>query len=190
MAATAPDAQRLRRLSKFLSKHLRHDPAALGLELQPGGWVPVATLLAACAKAGVRLNAEVLADVVRTNDKQRFAFDETGQRIRANQGHSVDVDLELSPTVPPSQLYHGTSRHNLESIWATGLNKGNRHHVHLSLDPTTAKKVGARQHGVQNSTILLVASADMHAAGHVFYCSANAVWLTDHVSVEFLSIVQ
>jgi putative RNA 2'-phosphotransferase len=121
--------------------------------------------------------------VVRTSDKQRFAFDTTGALIRANQGHSVEVDLELEPREPPAVLYHGTAETSVASILLDGLVKMARHHVHLSADLATPFKVGAR-HG--KPAILVVDAAAMHQAGHIFYLSANGVWLVDHVLPEHL----
>src|ERR1051325_4706374 len=128
-------------ISKFLAKHLRHAPEALGLTLQPGGWVSVDDLLAACAQASFAITYDELIECVETNDKQRFSFDDTGDRIRANQGHSVEVDLQLQEQEPPAVLYHGTVERFLASIMTDGLNKGKRHHVHLSKDVETARKV-------------------------------------------------
>lgn len=107
------------RLSKFLSRHLRHAPEDIGLTLEEGGWVDVEDLLAACASARVHVTREQLNLVVARCEKQRFAFDDTGTRIRANQGHSVEVDLQLTPATPPDILYHGTATRNLASILAT-----------------------------------------------------------------------
>ena len=171
------------RLSKFLSLHLRHQPQALGLTLAPGGWVPVAELLAACAAHGQPLSAAELHELVAGSDKQRFAFDETGQRIRAQQGHSVEVNLELAPAVPPAVLYHGTVAAALPAIRREGLQKMDRHHVHLSPDEETARRVGQRR---GQPLLLRVDAAAMQAAGHVFYQSGNGVWLTDAVPPEFL----
>jgi putative RNA 2'-phosphotransferase len=173
-------------VSKFLSKHLRHAPEALGLTLEPGGWVEIDTLLAACIKHGFPLSREQLDEVVRTSDKQRYAYDDAGTRIRANQGHSTSVDLQLQPVEPPSMLYHGTPEKNVTEILVFGLLKMKRHHVHLSLDIATATKVGQR-HG--KPVILTVDSEAMHARGHVFYCSVNGVWLTEHVPAEFLRVL-
>jgi putative RNA 2'-phosphotransferase len=177
------DQQRLVKISKYLSKHLRHEPERLGLTLEPGGWVRVDDLLAACKRNNFSISREVLEEVVRSNDKQRFAFDEAGTRIRANQGHSTAVDLQLEPTTPPALLYHGTGRQNVAAIQADGLRKMARHHVHLSPDVATAIKVGAR-HG--KPVIFLVDAAAMHADGHVFYCAANGVWLVDAVPPRYL----
>src|ERR1051326_6984357 len=122
------DEKRLTRISRYLSRYLRHQPESIGLKLMPGGWVEVDALLSACLKNGFPVELEELKEVVLRNNKQRFSFDETGSRIRANQGHSVTVDLQLEPAVPPSILYHGTAERNLESILKSGLNKMSRHH--------------------------------------------------------------
>jgi len=181
-AAVAGD---LVRISKFLSKHLRHDPAGLGLTLEAGGWVAVDGLLAACARRGVVLSRELLAQVVASSDKQRFAFDAEGLRIRANQGHSVAVDLQLRPQTPPARLFHGTTAASLSAIEREGLRKMQRHHVHLSADEATARRVGGRR---GRAVLLVVDAAAMHAAGSLFYCSDNGVWLVDAVAPEFLSV--
>src|SRR5687768_2458370 len=123
------DQQRIR-ASKFLSKHLRHDPAGIGLTLEAGGWVNVDALLEGCRWAGVSLSRGDLAEIVAGSDKQRFAFDETGDRIRANQGHSVEVDLQLDAAEPPAVLYHGTGSGTVAAILRDGLRKMRRHHVH------------------------------------------------------------
>ena len=177
------DDARLVKISKFLSKHLRHRPEALGLRLGAGGWVPVDALLAACAERDVPLTRADLDDVVARNDKQRFAFDPTGALIRANQGHSVAVDLGLEPAVPPPVLYHGTGERAVAAILHDGLARMRRHHVHLSPDVETARRVGAR-HG--RPTVLAVDSGAMHRAGFTFYRSANDVWLVDRVPPIYL----
>jgi putative RNA 2'-phosphotransferase len=177
------DARRLVKISKYLSKHLRHEPERLGLELAPGGWVRVEDLLAACARHHFPITREQLEEVVAGNDKRRFAFDPTGTLIRANQGHSTAVDLQLEPAVPPALLYHGTGAQNVEAIRGGGLKKMARHHVHLSIDVPTATKVGAR-HG--RPVVFEVDAAAMHRAGHTFSVSANGVWLTDAVPPEYL----
>ena len=169
--------------SKFLSRHLRHKPAAIGLALQAGGWVAVADLLAACAAHGHPLTREELEDLVEDNDKQRFAYDESGQRIRAQQGHSVGVDLQLPPAEPPAVLYHGTAPAALPAIRAAGLQKMSRHHVHLTTDETTARRVGQRR---GRPVLLAVDAAGLHAAGGVFYRSGNGVWLTDAVPPQYV----
>ncbi|RZK63271.1 MAG: RNA 2'-phosphotransferase [Hymenobacter sp.] len=171
------------RLSKFLSQHLRHQPQAIGLTLGVGGWVGVADLLAAGAAHSYPLTRDELEDIVEDNDKQRFAFDETGQRIRAQQGHSVEVDLQLAPAPPPAVLYHGTVPAALPAIWAAGLQKMKRHHVHLSPNEATARRVGQRR---GQPTLLAVDAAALHAAGGVFYRSGNGVWLVEHVPPQYL----
>lgn len=175
---------RLVKISKFLSKHLRHEPEGLGLTLAPGGWVPVDMLLVACAKRHMTISPAELDEVVAQNSKQRFSFDETGTMIRANQGHSVAVDLQLAPVVPPDVLYHGTGRLTAPIIAEEGLHKMGRNHVHLSRDVPTAQAVGAR-HG--RPVIFRVDAAAMAAAGHKFYCSDNGVWLTETAPADFLS---
>src|SRR5947209_6088811 len=132
------DEKRKVRISTFVSRHLRHAPEDLGLTLEPGGWVPVDALLAGVAQAGFCFTREELDVVVRASDKQRHAFDDTGDKIRANQGHSVEIELHLEPAEPPSELYHGTAEKNLAAILRDGLNKMARHHVHLSPDTATA----------------------------------------------------
>ncbi|WP_422930009.1 RNA 2'-phosphotransferase [Singulisphaera sp. PoT] len=178
--------KRLVTISKYLAKYLRHAPQDLGLELQPGGWVSVDDLLAAAAKHGFTIPYDDLVEVVEINDKRRFSFDDTGDLIRANQGHSVEVDLQLSPADPPETLYHGTVDRFLSSILEQGLIRGKRHHVHLSKDVETARRVGSRR---GKPVILLVASGRMQADGHAFYVSANDVWLTDAVPPGYLTRV-
>jgi putative RNA 2'-phosphotransferase len=176
---------RLVKISKYLSQHLRHQPERVGLTLEPGGWVEVEALLDACAAHRFPISWPELLAVVTTSDKQRFAFDPTQTLIRANQGHSTPVDLQLEPVPPPDVLYHGTAAHNLEAISAGGLKKMSRHHVHLSRDDASARKVGAR-HG--QPVVLSVDAAAMARAGFLFYCSANGVWLVDSVPPEYLRV--
>lgn len=172
-----------RRLSKFLSYHLRHRPDLLGLELGPGGWVSIDDLTAAAARAGRPFSLDELREMVALNDKQRFAIDEEKGLIRANQGHSLAVDLELEVMRPPPQLYHGTATRFMGSISKLGLKKMSRHHVHLSADTETARKVGAR-HGVP--VVLVVAAEKMAVAGYEFRRSPNGVWLVDEVPPLYL----
>jgi putative RNA 2'-phosphotransferase len=180
---TAMDPKHAIRLSKFLSYHLRHHPGAIGLRLEEGGWVNVEELLAACTAHGVPISPEQLTELVTGNDKQRFAFDEAGARIRAQQGHSVEVNLHLTPAVPPAVLYHGTAPGALPTIRREGLQKMSRHHVHLSPDEETARRVGARR---GRPVILTIDAAGLHAAGGVFYQSGNGVWLVDAVPPQYL----
>jgi putative RNA 2'-phosphotransferase len=162
---------------------LRHQPGKIGICLDQNGWVDVSELLDACRKHGVYLDRKILERIVETNDKKRFSFSEDGQKIRANQGHSVPIDLDLKPLEPPTRLYHGTAEHFLPSIRKKGLVKGKRHHVHLSLDPVTARKVGKR-HG--KPVILQILAKEMYQDGYTFFQSANGVWLTEFVPVRYL----
>jgi putative RNA 2'-phosphotransferase len=175
------------RVSKYLSLHLRHRPDALGLMLEPGGWVPIDTLLQAAAVRGFQVTRNELDAVVAGNDKQRFSISEDGVRIRANQGHSVEVDLELAPATPPATLYHGTGHQSVAAIQAEGLRRMQRHHVHLSADMETARRVGAR-HG--RPVIFAVDAAGLAAAGHIFYVSANGVWLVESVPASYLTVLE
>ena len=177
------DSTRATRLSKFLSLHLRHQPEALGLTLAEGGWVGVEELLAAATRHGQPLSRAELAEVVAGSDKQRFAFDAEGTHIRAQQGHSVPVELGLVPVTPPVLLYHGTVPAALPAIRRDGLLKMKRHHVHLSPDEETARRVGNRR---GPAVLLAVDAAGLHAAGHEFYVSGNGVWLIDHVPPQYL----
>jgi len=171
------------RISKFLSLVLRHDPDRIGITLDEAGWTDVAALLEATAAHGVMLTRNERAQIVATSDKQRFALSPDGARIRANQGHSVEVDLALAPATPPAVLYHGTVGQVVGSIREQGLIKGARHHVHLSADTVTATKVGGRR---GKPVILAVRAADMVAAGHTFFRSENGVWLVEHVPAQFI----
>jgi putative RNA 2'-phosphotransferase len=179
------DQRRMVKVSKFLSKHLRHTPEELGLTLAPGGWVEASALLAGCERVGFAVTADELREVVEKSDKQRFAFDEDRRRIRANQGHSTEVDLQLEPRTPPDVLYHGTAADSVEAIRKTGLQRMARHHVHLSSTAPTARTVGAR-HGAP--VVLTIDAAAMHRAGILFYCSDNGVWLVDAVGPEYLRV--
>ena len=169
-------------VSKFLSYVLRHAPEEADLTMDRQGWVEVAELLTN-APDHLGLDRGLLDEVVATSDKQRFALSPDGSRIRANQGHSVDVDLGLDPQVPPDVLFHGTARRFLDGILADGLRPGDRHDVHLSADRVTARRVGAR-HG--RPVVLEIDAAGLHRAGHEFRRSANGVWLTDFVPASHL----
>src|SRR5215212_3649479 len=173
----------VKKKSKFLSLVLRHEPQAAGVTLDEAGWIGVGELLAGCERAGVRITDDELREIVRTSDKQRFALSDDGTRIRANQGHSVDVELGHAPAVPPDTLWHGTAEKYVESIRAQGLLKGSRHHVHLSPTAETASAVG-RRHG--RLVLLEVESGRMHRDGIEFFLTPNGVWLTDHVPTAYL----
>jgi putative RNA 2'-phosphotransferase len=173
----------LAHLSKFLSLVLRHKPETIGLHLDAEGWADVDAMIVKARTANVELNADIIREIVRTSDKQRFKLSDDGRRIRANQGHSINVDLSLSPATPPEQLYHGTAAKTVAAILDQGLKKMSRQHVHLSLDADTARKVG-RRHG--KAVVLTVAAVRMVDDGHVFFRSENGVWLTDHVPARFI----
>ncbi|MYW44636.1 RNA 2'-phosphotransferase [Streptomyces sp. SID161] len=176
------DERRTVKVSKYLSRHLRHQPERIGLTPDHGGWVEIDTLIGAAAAHGFRFTRDELDHVVATNDKQRFVID--GDRIRASQGHSIEVDLGLPPTPPPPHLYHGTVTRNLAAVQAEGLLPMTRHAVHLSADRETATRVGARR---GRPVVLTVDSGAMHRDGHVFHVSANGVWLTAAVPPRYLS---
>ncbi|RYJ30398.1 RNA:NAD 2'-phosphotransferase [Streptomyces sp. L-9-10] len=175
------DERRIVKVSKYLAKHLRHQPERIGITLDANGWVPIDELMTAAAAHGFRLSRAELDHVVAVNDKRRFTID--GDRIRANQGHTVTVDLELPPAQPPAYLYHGTVARNLEAIRDEGLRPMDRHHVHLSPDRETATRVGARR---GRPVVLPVDAGAMHRDGLVFHVSANGVWLTDSVPPRYL----
>lgn len=180
------DEKKKKKISKFLSLILRHQPEVVGLKLEENGWVAVEKLIKACADYGKPFNQSELEEVVATNDKKRFAFDETGKKIRASQGHSLEVAIEFEEKIPPDILYHGTAEKNLGVIFAEGLKKMSRHHVHLSAETETALKVGTRY---GKPVILQVDTEAMLAVGHKFYVSANGVWLVDEVPPNFLKML-
>jgi putative RNA 2'-phosphotransferase len=168
------------RWSKRMSYVLRHDPASAGVELDDAGWVSIDALLDGL---GGGLDRNTLAAIVATSPKQRFAISADGARIRANQGHSIPIELGYEPTEPPERLYHGTHPGAVDEIRATGIRRMSRHHVHLSVDAETATSVGSRR---GKPVILAVRAGDMHRAGHAFYVSANGVWLTDEVPPQYI----
>ena len=171
------------RVSRFLSMVLRHRPETVGITLDEAGWTDVDELISACARRGRRFTRADLDHVVATNNKKRFAYSDDGRRIRASQGHSVEVDLGLVSAEPPGVLYHGTAAATLPVILREGLRPMSRQDVHLSADAETAVRVGSR-HG--RPVVLEVDAAGLAAAGHVFRVSANGVWLTDAVPPERL----
>jgi len=180
------EKKRATSISKYLSLVLRHDPAAAGVTLDAEGWVGVDELLAGAARHGFSFTRAELEEVVQTNEKQRFAFSVDSQRIRASQGHSVSVELGLTPETPPEVLYHGTVDRFLSSIMDQGLDKRSRQYVHLSPDVETATRVGSRR---GQPVILKIAAANMHSDGFCFFCSANGVWLTERVPPQYISRV-
>ena len=164
--------------SKFLSLVLRHDPSAANIELDPNGWAPIPDLLAGAQRSGIDISPEELREIVETNEKRRFILCETSQRIRACQGHSLPVELDLQPSTPPTPLYHGTASRFEQAIRANGLNRMQRQHVHLSAELDTARSVGQR-HG--SPIVFAIDTAAMLRDGFAFYQSENGVWLVDSV---------
>lgn len=167
-----------------MSLVLRHKPDEIGLIIDNEGWARVDELISKMNKKGIVVNFQIIDEVVQTNDKKRFAFNEDKTLIRANQGHSIEIELNLTAVTPPDTLYHGTAEKYLESILRTGLQKQRRQHVHLSATVETAKAVGGR-HG--KPVILIVDAKAMYKAGLEFYLSENKVWLTDAVPVEYIT---
>lgn len=169
--------------SKLLSLVLRHQPELIGIELDAAGWTSVSRLLDALAGYGQPMTRPQLDDLVAGSDKQRFAVSSDGLMIRANQGHSVAVQLGLEPAEPPPVLFHGTAEVHLDSIRRQGLTKQKRHHVHLHHEDGLARKVGAR-HG--RPAVLSVDAAAMRADGRTFFVTENHVWLTEAVPPHYL----
>lgn len=164
---------------KFLSLILRHKPETIGLKLDENGWANVDELI-----KKMNLSLSDLEQIVKNNNKNRYSFSEDKTKIRANQGHSVKVDVELKEVYPPSILYHGTAEKNVDSILQNGLVKGNRNHVHLSADEATAINVGSR-HG--KPEVLKIKAREMYADGLKIYLSENGVYLTDYVDPMYIS---
>lgn len=174
-----------KRISKFLSLVLRHKPETIGITLDENGWTPVTDLIEKLSTAGTSIDFSILKHVVDTNTKKRFAFNDTFDKIRASQGHSITIELGYEPQVPPKILYHGTAAQHIQSILSTGLNKGNRHQVHLSADINTAISVGKRY---GKPIVFEISAEKMHNGGYAFFVSENNVWLTDNVPIEYLSV--
>jgi putative RNA 2'-phosphotransferase len=171
------------KLSKFVSLVLRHQPEVIGLKLDENGWADVDRFIELAKQNGKDISRSVLEEIVETNNKQRFSFNSEKSKIRANQGHSIDIELGLTPKQPPEQLFHGTATKFIESIRQQGLVAGNRQHVHMSSDETTATNVGQR-HG--KPVVLKIDTAAMHHDGFLFFCSENLVWLTEFVLPQYL----
>lgn len=185
MKTQTMNEQKKKKISKFLSLVLRHKPEIINLNLDENGWTSVDELITKSKRDSYEgFTFEELEEIVETNDKKRFIFNEDKTRIRANQGHSIDIDLALKPQHPPEFLYHGTAQKNVDSILKNGIEKRNRQHVHLSLDKETATKVGMR-HG--KPIILTIGTGKMFEDGVLFYLSENGVWLTDFVDAQYIS---
>ncbi len=177
----------LTEISKLISLALRHKPEALGLSIDEHGWVNVEELIIGVRQKVRNFDRETLDLIVETNNKRRYSYDESGKRIRANQGHSIPVDVELKAMTPPDVLYHGTATRFAEAIQTEGLKPMTRLYVHLSADRETAIAVGKR-HG--KPMVFLVDAKRMAENGHQFFLSENGVWLTKKVPAEYLSIMQ
>jgi putative RNA 2'-phosphotransferase len=175
---------RLTQTSKFLSYVLRHNPGALALNLDPGGWADVDTLIERARADGRSLSRSRLRHVLDAGDKTRFSLSEDGSKIRANYGHSIDVDLDVEPTPPTGSLYHGTARHALSAIREEGLTPQSRQYVHLSSTREAATAVGQR-HGPP--VVLPIDAPALHEAGYTLYRSTDTVWLTRHVPPPFIT---
>jgi putative RNA 2'-phosphotransferase len=175
--------KQLKHISKLLSLVLRHEPEHIGLTLDQEGWAAVPELIEKINQQGIRLDFTTLQIIVDANDKKRFAFNDDKTRIRANQGHSIEIDLSLPVQIPPAVLFHGTAEKNIAAIRQQGLQKIARQHVHLSAVKETALQVGQR-HG--KPVLLVIQALIMHEKGYAFYLSNNGVWLTHHVPASFI----
>ncbi len=170
-------------LGRFLSLVLRHQPQAAYITLDRHGWADIEKLLAGCVRAGKSMDRETLERIVRENSKQRYSLSPDGKKIRANQGHSIPVELELREAEPPSRLYHGTATRFLESIRREGITRQSRQQVHLSATVETAAAVGAL-HG--SPVVLPIDAAAMGRDGHAFWLSENGVWLCQEVPWRYV----
>ena len=177
--------QQLKHISKLMSLVLRHKPEAIGLHLNENGWASVQELIQKINTSGTPVNFETIKTVVDTNDKKRFAFNDDKTMIRASQGHSIEVDLDLQPVTPPDLLYHGTAERFVAQILKEGLKKQQRQHVHLSLNKETATAVGSRR---GKPVILTINAKAMALHNFLFYLSENNVWLVDSVPVEYITV--
>ena len=169
----------LTQTSKLISLILRHKPETIGITLDEHGWANVNELI-----RGVNIDMKILEQIVATDDKQRYSFNEDKTLIRANQGHSIPVDVELEEVQPPEFLWHGTAEKYINSICRDGLIPKSRLYVHLSSDTQTATTVGQR-HG--EAVLLRVDARKMYQDGYKFYLSKNGVWLTKHVPISYLT---
>jgi len=172
------------KLGRFISLILRHKPETIDLKLDKNGWADTKELIEKISKSGREIDFKILERIVNENNKKRYSFNETKTKIRAVQGHSIKVNLELKEVVPPAILYHGTAFKNLENIKKQGIKKMNRQHVHLSADEETAKNVATRHSG--KYIILEIDTEAMLKENYKFYLSENKVWLTDFVPSKFI----
>lgn len=172
----------LKDISKYMSLILRHKPEVIGITIDEHGWANVDELIAGIAKDN-KFNMAILEEIVKADEKQRYSFNEDKTLIRANQGHSIPVDVELDEVEPPKYLWHGTGEKYVTSIDQQGLIPKSRLYVHLSKEEDTAVKVGKR-HG--KPVLYHVKAKQMHDDGYKFYLSVNGVWLTKEVPVQYL----
>lgn len=187
VAISMLDEKDIARISRFLSLVLRHKPETIGLYINEHGWADVEELMSKMNTHNLKITRDTLNKVVAINNKQRFSFNDDNTKIRANQGHSIAVELHLKEAIPPLYLYHGTGEKAVASILKTGLQKKDRHHVHLSLDIQTAISVGKR-HG--KPKVLSVAARQMQRDGYKFYLSENNVWLAEFVPIQYLKLLE
>lgn len=174
------------KLSKFISLILRHKPDVIGVELDQNGWCEVDDLLLKMNEKGKSITRSLLDEIVRTDSKGRYTYNSDGTKIRANQGHSIVVDVELQKEIPPKYLYHGTIRKYVTSILKAGIKKGQRQYVHLSTNIEVAQTVGKRR-GIP--VILKIEAGKMHVDGYEFYLSKNKIWLCDYVPSKYVSVM-
>lgn len=177
----------LTKLSKFIALILRHKPETIGISLDRNGWASVRELMDGMNQSGHSIDMETLEEIVRTDEKGRYSFNDDKTKIRANQGHSINVDVELKETIPPETLYHGTAERFCEGIRKEGLKPMSRLYVHLSKDVETAVKVGSR-HG--KCVVFKVKAGEMSRQGYKFWLSENGVWLTKNVPPIFLEEIE
>lgn len=176
------DKDKMKKTSKFLSLVLRHQPQLIDLQLDEQGWANVEELL---QKA--KIDRNTLDYVIENNDKKRFRLNEDGTKIKASQGHTIEIEADFPTAIPPDFLYHGTNTAAVSVIKNEGIKKMSRHHVHLSADVETATKVGQRRKG--ELTILAIKALEMHNEGIPFYISANGVWLVDEVPAKYITVI-
>lgn len=177
----------VKKYSKFMSLVLRHNPQAAGISLDAHGWAEIDALVRGMNENGFAVTSEGIQFVVKNNDKKRFNISQDGTKIRAAQGHSVAVDVELKESEPPEFLYHGTQKTNEKSILSNGINSGRRLHVHLSEDLKTARIVGSRRG--KDFVIFEILAKKMFCSGHKFFLSENNVWLADFVPPEYIKYI-
>lgn len=174
-------------ISKLMAKALRHRPDVLGIVVDEHGWTDVNDMIDAIRKKYQSFNLETLECIVEESEKKRYSFNENHTKIRANQGHSLPVDVELKIAAPPDVLYHGTARKNIETISAEGIKRMNRLYVHLSADIPTALNVGSR-HGAP--AVFEVDSRQMNRDGYQFYLAENGVWLSEFVPSQYIRLIE